>query len=38
VLDNDGDHFHEETFYDHHSSHFCPNRPVATTYRALIVS
>jgi hypothetical protein len=33
VLDNNGDYFHERTFYDHRSFQFCPNRPVAPTSR-----
>jgi hypothetical protein len=33
MLDNDGDNFHQEIFYDHHSFQFCPDRPVATAYR-----
>jgi hypothetical protein len=33
VLDNDGDCFHEETFYDHHSFQFCHDRPVTTIDR-----
>jgi hypothetical protein len=31
VSDNDGDYFEEQTFYDHHSFQFCPDRPVVTT-------
>jgi hypothetical protein len=37
VLDNNGDYFHEQTFYDHHSFPFCPDRPVATTSRSPII-
>jgi hypothetical protein len=37
VLDNDGDYFPEQTFYDRHSFQFCPDRPVATTYRPSIL-
>jgi hypothetical protein len=36
VLDNNGDYFHEQTFYDHHSFQFFPDRPVATIYRTPI--
>jgi hypothetical protein len=33
VLDNDGEHFHRQTFCDHHSFQFFPDRPVVTPYR-----
>jgi hypothetical protein len=32
MLDDDGDYFHKQTFYDHHSVPVCTDRPAATTY------